>query len=182
MKIFIAGSRGITNLNKPFEDRLHGIYEKDYYVLVGDANGVDKAVQKYFSNLNYQNVTVYASNGKARTNVGNWSVESVWVPESAKDFDFYAEKDKAMAHCADFGLMLWNGESRGTLTNIVNLLNRGKRVLVYFTPMSSFTNVDNFVKLELLIGFCGSNVQKLYERVNNNHAYSQQQISLFEGI
>ena len=151
MNIFIAGPRIISRLNQAVQDRLHGIYEKGYTVLVGDANGVDKAIQKYFAALEYANVVVYASNGKVRNNLGNWRVEAVEVPDGIKrGFDFYAVKDRAMAADADYGFMLWNGESRGTHTNIVNLLNGGKKILVYFTPISEFVQISSFEKLEEL--------------------------------
>jgi hypothetical protein len=37
--------------------------------------------------------------------------------------------------------MLWDGESKGTLTNVVNLLNISKKTLLYLGPQSSFFNV-----------------------------------------
>jgi len=163
MKIFIAGPRAISVLDKEVKDRLHGIYEKNYTVLVGDANGVDKAIQKYFATLNYNNVLVYASNGNARNNIGSWPVEGVPVSGNAKGFDFYAAKDKAMAHAADYGFMLWNGESKGTLNNIINLLNDSKKSLVYFSPEKSFVNIDTFESLENLIISCPSETMNLYK-------------------
>ena len=30
--------------------------------------------------------------------------------------------------------MLWDGLSKGTLNNVLNLLDRGKKVVVYFNP------------------------------------------------
>ena len=104
MKIFIAGTRAISIFNETVENKLHRIYEKNFTVLVGDANGVDKTVQKFFSKLGYLNVTVYASNGKVRNNLGNWQVETISVPDNIRGFDFYAAKDKAMANNADYGL------------------------------------------------------------------------------
>lgn len=50
---------------------------------------------------------------------------------SAKGFEFYAQKDKAMAKDADFGLMVWDGKSKGTLNNMINLLLQEKSVLLY---------------------------------------------------
>jgi len=179
MKIFIAGPRAISSLNKNFEDRLYGIYEKNYAVLVGDANGVDKAVQKYFWNLNYSNVIIYASNGKVRNNLGQWPVESVQVSAKIKGFDFYAAKDKAMANSADYGFMLWNGESKGTLNNIINLLNENKRVLVFFSPKSSFICIDNFDKLDTLLCSCNDGTRILFDKLLKP-AVSQTQMSLLE--
>ncbi|SHI29651.1 hypothetical protein [Desulfosporosinus lacus] len=66
-------------------------------VIVGDAAGVDKAVQEYFFRKGYQNVSVYASQGKARCNRGSWKVINVEVEKKLKGFDFYAAKDIRMA-------------------------------------------------------------------------------------
>jgi hypothetical protein len=96
MKIFIAGPRAVSKLTPDINNRLHGIFTKGYNILVGDASGVDKAVQHYFSQLGYRNVVIYASNGKARNNLGNWRIEGVSAPDNIKGFDFYAMKDKAM--------------------------------------------------------------------------------------
>ena len=43
-----------------------------------------------------------------------------------------------MSEQADYGLMLWDGRSRGTLTNIVHLAREGKPVVVYVAPENSF--------------------------------------------
>jgi hypothetical protein len=37
--------------------------------------------------------------------------------------------------------MLWDGKSRGTLTNIKNLVRDNKPVAVYLSPTKSFLNV-----------------------------------------
>lgn len=58
MKVFIAGPRKVTKLNQQVKDRLENIKRNNYTVLVGDANGVDKAVQSYFNNVFYNNVIV----------------------------------------------------------------------------------------------------------------------------
>ena len=151
MKIFIAGPRAISNLNINVQNRLWNICNNGFTVFIGDANGVDTAVQKYLSQINYRNVRVYASNGKARNNHGNWPIENISVPQHIRKFDFYSMKDKAMAANADYGFMLWNGESRGTLNNLVNLLNVNKKSLLYLHPYNVFHCVDNFNKLEKIL-------------------------------
>jgi hypothetical protein len=104
--VFIAGPRAIKRLNNNIEERLYNIYLNNIKVVVGDAAGVDKAVQDYFYRLNYSNVNVYATQGKARNNVGNWPVVDVEVNRRLKGFDYYAAKDVKMAEVADYGFML----------------------------------------------------------------------------
>ena len=118
MKIFIAGTKSLQKLDTPVLQRMMSIYQKGYCVLVGDCCGVDSSVQKFYSGLGYGNVVVYASNGKARNNIGNWQIRNVPVPSYFRGFDFYKQKDIAMANDADYGFMIWDGESRGTLNNI----------------------------------------------------------------
>jgi hypothetical protein len=46
-----------------------------------------------------------------------------------------------MVEEADYGLMLWDGKSRGTLTNIVDLVRQGRPVVVYVAPAKTFTTL-----------------------------------------
>ncbi len=85
MKVFVAGPRAVSILNKQVKERLFNIINNNFTVLVGDANGVDKQVQKFLHSLNYRNVKVYATNGKARNNIGQWEVEKVEVEPHKKD-------------------------------------------------------------------------------------------------
>jgi hypothetical protein len=169
MKIFIAGAREIKHLDKIVLDKLLSIQAKGFDVLVGDAYGVDSAVQKFYADKNYANVHVFASNGRVRHNLGNWTVESIPVGDNIKGFDFYAQKDMAMAKAADYGLMIWNGESKGTLNNILNLLNENKSAVVYLAPQHEFYNIDNSEKAEQLLSLCPASTRANYAQL----AYKQ---------
>lgn len=181
MKVFIAGPRAITKLDKPVEERLFNIYEKNFTVLVGDASGVDKSIQQYFYSLSYSNVLIFASEGRARNNVGGWKVETIEVSDSLKGFDYYAEKDRAMAKEADYGFMLWNGKSKGTLNNIINLISDNKKSLVYFVPKNEFICIDSEEKLDSLISICSDDTKELYEKLRKKIFVNNMQLSLFGG-
>ena len=56
-----------------------------------------------------------------------------------------------MASDATHGLMLWDGESRGTFTNINNLVSEGKPVVVYIGPSKSFINVKTQSDIDALL-------------------------------
>lgn len=152
MKVFIAGPRAITELDANVTKRLEKIYNSNYTVIVGDADGIDSSVQRYFYDKNYKNVCVFASNGKARNNIGNWNIENVIVDDNIKGFDFYATKDLKMAKQADYGFMVWNGESKGTFNNIINLINLSKEVLVYYIPTEKFYTIKDMNDLDKFIG------------------------------
>jgi len=180
MKVFVAGPRAISSLDALVQEKLNRIYQKKYTVLIGDASGADRAVQSFFSDLGYGNVIVFASNGRARNNIGSWEIRNISVPDHAKGFNYYAVKDKAMADDADCGLMIWNGESKGTLNNIINLLNAGKQTVVYLISEKSFYRVDDIDSLYNLISLCSSNTRLLFERLSKpSVANVFQQISLF---
>lgn len=139
--VFVAGSRQISRLPAEVKARLDTIIEKGFQILVGDANGADKAVQRYFADKAYPNVLVHCMENHCRNNVGNWSTREVAAPRGARGFDYYSAKDRAMADTAEYGLMLWDGKSKGTINNVVSLSRRSKLVVVYVAPTKSFQTV-----------------------------------------
>lgn len=156
MKVFIAGPRAIKELDNNIRIKINSICDKNYDVLVGDADGIDTSVQNYLKDRDYRNVKIFASKGIARNNIGNWNVENVEVNENVKGFDFYAQKDLEMAKKADIGFMIWNGKSRGTFNNMINLLKLEKEVVLYYVPTEKFYSFKQIIELE---EFINSNVK-----------------------
>lgn len=148
--VFIGGSRRLSRLNEQIRDKLAEITSRGMQVLIGDANGADRAVQVQLAKWGYQNVTVFFVGTKPRNNAGAWTPVRVPTPGKARGFDFYAVKDIEMAHKADCGLMIWDGESRGTLSNVVNLTKEQKPVAVYVSSQRRFKNVLSMSDLESL--------------------------------
>ena len=132
--MFVGGSRRITRLDAEVRQRLDRIVDKRLPVVIGDANGADKAVQRYLSERKFEAVEVFAADESPRNNVGGWSVRVIRPGHARKDFDYYASKDRAMAVAATVGLMLWDGQSRGTLMNVLRLADQRKPVVVYVQP------------------------------------------------
>lgn len=124
--IFIGGSRHVSRLSKQVRERLDNVMRKGHDVVVGDADGADKAVQKLLHEADYRKVTVYCSGNRPRNNLGQWGLHAVTPPKAAKGFQFYAAKDREMAQAADFGLMIWDGKSPGTVLNVLRLVRAGK--------------------------------------------------------
>ena len=104
----------------------------------------------------YKNVKIFASNGIARNNYGNWPIEQVNVDSKIRGFDFYVQKDLEMVKKADIGFMIWNGESKGTLNNMINLLNLEKEVILYYVSYKKFYHIKNISEL---INFLNANVK-----------------------
>jgi hypothetical protein len=131
--VFEAGSRALSKLNAQVNERLDNILRKQLTVLVGDANGADKAVQR-----GYRSVVVYCME-VCRNNVGHWPIRSHSAEPAVKqDRHYYGIKDRAMAKDASCGFMLWDGISKGTLTNVINLLDYDKKVLLFSAPKKQF--------------------------------------------
>jgi len=128
--VFISGSISINKLPQKAIDKLDGIVQKGIMVLVGDAKGVDLQAQKYLLKKKHDNVVVYHVGNGARNNVGKWQTRRVPVGGDKKGRGFYAEKDKAMARDADYGLMIWDGRSEGTRNNMLNMREANKKFLV----------------------------------------------------
>jgi len=139
--VFVAGSRQISRLPAEVKTRLDTMIEKGFQILVGDANGADKAVQWYLADKSYPNVLVHCMKDHCRNNVGNWPTHQVVAPRGVKGFDYYSLKDRAMADAAEYGLMLWDGKSKGTVNNVVNLSRHQKPVVVYVAPRKQFLTI-----------------------------------------
>ncbi len=132
--IFVGGSRHVSRLSSQVKERLKNVIESRFSIVVGDANGADKAVQKYLHDASYDNVTVFCSGDSCRNNIGRWKTLQVKTPKNAKGFEFYAAKDREMAREADFGLMIWDGKSAGTILNILRLVREGKKAVLINVP------------------------------------------------
>jgi hypothetical protein len=136
--VFVAGSRALSKLNGQVKERLDNIVKQNFTVLVGDANGADKAVQRYLAERGYEHVVVYCME-VCRNNVGNWPTHAHTVESAPRhDRQYYGIKDIAMAKDASCGFMIWDGISKGTLTNVINLVNAEKKVLLYSAPKKHF--------------------------------------------
>jgi len=118
MKIFISGSISIKKLRKRDYPFLEELVEGNKTILIGDAYGVDKAVQEYLHRNEYQNVIVYYSGENIRNNIGNWQTEHILNPDNLMGRLLYKLKDKAMDDDCDSALMFWNGKSKGTQLNM----------------------------------------------------------------
>ena len=146
-KVFIGGSRRLSKLNKDVKRRLDNIIEKGFTVVVGDANGVDKAVQQYLASKHHEKVVVFCMAGQCRNNLGKWPTRNITAAPSARGFAYFSTKDRVMVEEADYGLMLWDGKSRGTLTNIVDLVRQGRPVVVYVAPAKAFATLQELEHL-----------------------------------
>lgn len=167
--VFLSGSRTISRLNDSIRDRLKNMIRQGFRIIVGDANGADKALQGYLADTGYENVTVYCSGGICRNNLDRWPTMNVAVDFPLTGRDFYMQKDKRMAGDADYGFVLWDGKSAGSINNVFELLKRDKTVVVYQAKTKAFSIIKRPEHLGILLDHCeSSDLEKINNKINVN--------------
>lgn len=161
--VFLSGSRKITRLNDPVRQRLRNIIKAELAIMVGDANGADKAMQSFLAQERYRNVTVYFAGETCRNNAGSWPAQQIIVADKLKGRARHTQKDKAMAAKADYGLVLWDGLSIGSLTNICELQALGKKSVVYFSKKKTFFSAVTAADIESLLSHCDADAIDAFE-------------------
>ena len=139
--VFIGGSRRLGRMNGELSRRLDNIVRNRLRVLVGDANGFDRAAQVYLAEKQYGLVVVYCTAGKCRNNVGGWTVHAVDFHGRDRGREFYTAKDDAMLRDAEYGFFAWDGKSQGTLRNIRKMADQGKPSAVYVSTIKRFATI-----------------------------------------
>jgi hypothetical protein len=163
-KVFIGGSQSVRKLPASVVARIDNIVESDFTILVGDASGADTCVQKHLAEKGYANVLVFCT-GACRNNAGGWKTMVISANAGERGFDFYALKDREMARDADYGFMVWDGRSKGTLNNVLNLLSENNSTLVFFSPEESFHTIRHAKDLSALLAKCGKRALTIFEDI-----------------
>ncbi len=110
---------------------------------------------------------VYCSGDKCRNNLGKWKTSNIPVPPNLNGNKFYIVKDESMAKAADYGFMLWDGQSPGTLNNIFNLLFDEKKVLLYYSPGKQFYTITKSKDIDILLAKCDpKDILKFEKKIN----------------
>jgi hypothetical protein len=181
--VFIAGSMNIKNLDPRVKERIDNIVSQDFQIVVGDADGADTSIQWHLFNLRDAKTTVFCSGGRPRNNVGDWPIQPVETPFAEGTRAFFTAKDIEMAKAADYGLMIWDTKSTGTLSNVLELLARKKKSAVFVNKAKLFKNVGDVQQLEELLSYMSETARckaedkiKLTERIE---ALKHEQVQLF---
>lgn len=118
MKIFLFGSRSVTQLHSVVCAELDRMIAEGAEFLVGDCNGADTLFQRFLHGKGYANVTVYHMGKKPRNNEGDFKTVAVQAPQGVTGREYYAAKDKVMADLCDKAYCVWNGQSKGSRDNM----------------------------------------------------------------
>lgn len=163
-KVFIAGSLSIDVLDPVVEARISRIVSRSLEVIVGDADGVDGAVQALLQRSGHAGTTVYCSGDEPRNNLGNWPVCRVQSPARRGTRAFFTAKDRRMAEDADIGLMIWDSRSTGTLSNVLELVRRQKKSVVFVQAAHGFRNIASVQDFEQLVELMAAPARRQAER------------------
>ncbi|UYK80801.1 XRE family transcriptional regulator [Xanthomonas sacchari] len=151
--VFIAGSISISCLHQKVQERINNIISSDLNVVVGDADGADTSIQQCLRDYHATKVTVYCTGDKPRNNVADWPVHRVRSKARAGSRAFFTAKDLEMARSSDYGLMVWDCKSTGTLSNVIELLKEKKKSVVFVNKNKEFVTISDKVSLENLLHF-----------------------------
>ena len=138
-RVFLGGSKSITELTDDEKAVIDEYIEKDYQILVGECRGADTEIQKHLVERGYKNVKIYATDGEARNNVGNFKViacPSMLTPEARarKDYFYYRIKDWRMLTLCDEILMFWDGNSKASRENLEEGVRKKKLTKAVLRP------------------------------------------------
>ena len=165
--VFISGSMRIKNIHPQVCKRIENIIKSAFDIVIGDADGVDTSIQAFLKAKSYKRVVIYCSGQHVRNNLGSWPVEMVFTDERNNTRKFYTAKDIEMAKKCDYGLMIWDSKSTGTLNNVIQLLTQEKRSLVFVNKSKSFVTVTDIMDFENLISVMSDNaLQKADKKIS----------------
>ena len=162
--VFIAGSIKIKRLHPMFVERIANIVRKGMPVIVGDANGADASIQAELVAQSATDVTVFCTGDKPRNNLGDWNVHRVQSSAQKGTRAYFTAKDIEMAGRAEFGLMLWDAASTGTLSNVLELLSQGKKSVVFVNRETKFLDVKQGDDVLDLVSYMSDGARKTADR------------------
>jgi len=180
--VFIAGSISISRLHTKVQERINKIVKSELDVVVGDADGADTSIQECLDAYGAKRVTVYCTGVAPRNNVAGWPVRNVRSSAKPGSRAFFTAKDLEMARKSDYGLMVWDSKSTGTLSNVIELLREQKKSVVFVNKEADFITISDKAGLEQLLSFMSSHARdKAEQKINLSTkiaALGEEQLSL----
>ena len=137
--VFISGSIAIIGLPYIVEQSIKELIDEGVEILVGDAKGIDTAVQNYCKRLDYSNVTVYSIYPVPRYKVPEFKTKHILVNSELRTVrERQTVKDAAMTADCDYGLVIWDGKSKGSYQNLIRGIKSDKQVKVFLQPENRY--------------------------------------------
>lgn len=167
--VFIAGSISISRLHAKVQERINKIVSSNFNVVVGDADGADSSIQECLRNYQANNVTVYCTGETPRNNIADWPVHRVYSKAKVGSRAYFTAKDLEMARSSDYGLMIWDCKSTGTLSNVIELLRERKKSVVFINKDKDFVTISDISGLEHLLTFMSPHARTKAEEKSVSH-------------
>jgi hypothetical protein len=83
-----------------------------------------------------------------------------------------------MVDDAAYGLMVWDGESKGTLNSVINMIRQDKPVVVYLAPKKAFQNLRSANDVIELLNKCDrASVQRFERELRIEHVLHRAPLS-----
>ena len=183
MKVFISGSESLNKAGKGWslpnsvQACLDAVMSEGSEILIGDCWGTDTIVQEYLNKAKYKMVTVYSSGShpKMRSNLGHWE-EMRFSPNGRTPYVFRIEKDFHMAEDCDYGVAIWDGNSKGTFINMLCLCALKKLCKLYLVQEDRWLSIDSIEDLRGLKGQEGEITDKEIREVLTMCDFSDEMI------
>ena len=150
-KVFLSGTRKIERLPGEVTTLIEKLIDLDANFIVGDAPGSDRAFQKYLALLNETQVTVFSSAPYLRNNVGKWPFQMIDSGLKSRTNAMHAAKDRMMAELCDMGVMIWDGQSAGTLANLIDVISQEKLAYLYNFLDNELVKFDGETSLSIYL-------------------------------
>lgn len=147
MKVVLSGSRKLDFLPESVTSILEDQLSSGAKFLIGDAVGVDRAFQKFLLKKNYSNVEIFSSADYVRNNLGLWPERIIETTLKSVSNARHAFKDREMCKLADLGILIWDQQSAGTLSNAIDLLEQGKKCWIYNAFDQELVKFENLSEL-----------------------------------
>lgn len=157
LPIFISGSMSIRTLPDRVLEHLHLIIKLRLSIVIGDAPGVDAAVQRFLADIAKREVTVFCGGAAPRNNLGKWPVRRIIANAMPGTREWHTAKDREMSRIAGSAFVIWDGVSRGSYANIQRMGKSGRYVTVYIRPedrihsLSTNEQIDTFLASRLAL-------------------------------
>ena len=141
--VFVSGSSKTESedspyyrkqLSKEIQNELDKYIASKSKIVVGDAPGIDRQVQRYLNKKQYSNVEVYGPGKQVRYSANSrWKTNPIDAPEFEEGSkEWLRKKDIAMTDIATEGLAVILDEgAKATRNNIARLNEQGKSTKVF---------------------------------------------------
>lgn len=148
MKVMLSGSRSINSLPPEVSEKIIELCKSGVTFLLGDAPGADTLFQKLFLDFGYSKVFIYHVDSSPRNNLGSWDSIRVDTTRKSKNWLYFGMKDIEMTKSCDKSLIIWDGESDGSVLNCFRALNQDKKVLLFNIDEKSKVKFENMIEFE----------------------------------